>query len=47
MEFTEVAENENKPAQRWWLASGLVFVVFLTAFYAMLRYRQQHQKLII
>lgn len=47
MEFTEVAENENKLAQRWWLASGLVFIVFLTASYAILRYRQQHQKLII
>ena len=47
MEFTEVPANENKLAQRWWLVSGLVLIVFLTASYAILRYRQQHQKLII
>jgi len=47
MEFTEVPANENKLAERWWIASGILFVVFLTASYAILRYRQQHQKLII
>jgi len=47
MELTEVPANENKLAERWWIASGILFVVFLTASYAILRYRQQHQKLII
>jgi len=43
MESTEGPENENKPAERWWIVSGSLFLVFITLLYEILRYRQQQK----